>query len=86
MSKMDVGKITGIKRTIDSGGRVVIPKEIREMLNWNTGDDVEVNVTTKGVLISKIETGCANCGTSLNLVEFAGKYFCRTCLKEAAKL
>jgi AbrB family looped-hinge helix DNA binding protein len=38
------GTIDGMKTTIDSAGRVVIPKELRESLCLNGGDEVEITL------------------------------------------
>ena len=44
------------RKKIDDLGRVVIPKDIRKMLSIQNGEMLNVSVSEKGVLISKIET------------------------------
>lgn len=39
----------GIKKEIDNLGRLVIPKEMRELFNMN--GEVELIVTTEGILL-----------------------------------
>ena len=58
-------KIIGIKKEIDSLGRVVIPKDIRRLFNFEK--EVELIVTEDGVLIKNpeyklIKTKAANSG------------------------
>lgn len=44
------------RKKIDDLGRIVIPKDIRKMLFIRDGEMLNVSVSEKGVLISKIET------------------------------
>ena len=44
------------RKKIDDLGRIVIPKDIRKMLFIQDGEMLNVSVSEKGVLISKIET------------------------------
>jgi len=36
------GTINGMRTTIDSAGRIVVPKDLRVALNLNGGDEVEI--------------------------------------------
>ena len=47
-------KAVGIRKEIDRFGRLVIPKEIREM--YHLGSEAEILLTTDGVLIRPV--GC----------------------------
>lgn len=44
------------RKKIDDLGRIVIPKDIRKMLFIQDGETLNVSVSEKGVLISKMET------------------------------
>ena len=46
-------KSTGIMRRIDDLGRVVIPREIRRMLNLQEGDPLELFVADEMVCLQK---------------------------------
>lgn len=46
-------KSTGISRKIDELGRIVIPKEIRNNLNINVDDSVEIYIEDKKVILEK---------------------------------
>ena len=43
----------GIIRKVDDLGRIVIPKEIRSFFHIGINDEVEIAVTTDGILLKK---------------------------------
>ena len=43
----------GIHKKIDSLGRIVLPKEIRDTYQLSNGDTVEIVPTENGILIKK---------------------------------
>lgn len=58
-------RTTGIVRSIDDLGRVIIPKSVRESLGIKEGDKFEVLVTKEGeVVFRKYEYECPTCGKS----------------------
>lgn len=46
-------KNTGITRKVDSLGRVVIPKELRDVLNIKQNDSLEIYVHPNGSIVLK---------------------------------
>lgn len=44
---------TGIVRKIDELGRIVLPKELRKYLNINTGDDFQITVNDKKIILER---------------------------------
>ncbi len=50
---MEIMKSTGIVRKVDELGRVVIPIELRRILNINTGDPVEIYVDEDIIILQK---------------------------------
>jgi AbrB family looped-hinge helix DNA binding protein len=46
-------KSVGIVRKIDELGRIVIPKEVRDVNGWNTGTPMEMFTTEDGLCIRK---------------------------------
>lgn len=42
-------------RVIDNLGRIVIPKEIRERLNINTKDKIEIKVEDNKIILTKLK-------------------------------
>ncbi len=54
MKQVDLGETKGIKRKIDDLGRVVLPKEFREVLNLNKKEKVEIYLLQEGIYIKKV--------------------------------
>ena len=46
-------KQTGIIRKIDDLGRIVLPKELRNSLNINSGDDFEITIDNNKIILEK---------------------------------
>ena len=44
-----------IIRKIDELGRIVIPKDIREMLSFQIRDNVEITVQSNAIILKKAE-------------------------------
>ena len=59
-------KSTGIVRKIDELGRIVIPKEIRNALNIQCNDDLEIYVDNYNIILKKYEK-------SGNLINYINK-------------
>lgn len=56
-------KATGMVRRIDNLGRIVIPKEIRRKLGFDTNESFEIFVNDQEqVVLSKYRPGCIFCG------------------------
>ncbi|MDD2954937.1 MAG: AbrB/MazE/SpoVT family DNA-binding domain-containing protein [Oscillospiraceae bacterium] len=79
-------KTTGMIRTIDKLGRVVIPSEYRKFLNINPDEEVEVILTSDGVLLRKFEPYCVLCGKKTALSEIGTSHLCRDCIEVAKRL
>lgn len=55
MNKPNVGETMGIIRHLDDLGRIVLPKEMRRQLKFNTGDAMEIFSLKDRVYIRKVE-------------------------------
>lgn len=77
--------IRGIVRSMDSVGRIVVPKEMRKALGINDGDDVEILYLNNSVVLKKHEISCKICGSSKNLIRYRDAYICRRCISELAE-
>ena len=67
---------SGIVRYLDPLGRIVIPKEIRDLLCFG----IKINNT---VILRKYKEGCIFCGNEKEVVKFEGE---GVCLKFRRKL
>ncbi len=79
-------RATGITRAIDQFGRVVLPSELRRVMNVAPGDVVEFYTDPGAIIIKKYEITCVFCSQADDLVEFEGKKVCPECLEKLKKL
>jgi len=77
-------KATGIVRKLDQLGRIVIPKEIRNVFDLKEADPVEIFVDESNIILRKYQPSCIFCNSeakdSNDIVEFGGKKVCKKCL------
>lgn len=78
-------KSTGIVRKIDELGRVVIPVELRRLLNLEVKDAVEIYTEADTIIFKKYEPACIFCGQARGTVSIKGKIVCKSCLEELKK-
>jgi transcriptional pleiotropic regulator of transition state genes len=76
-------KATGLPRRIDHLGRIVVPVEMRRMLEISPGDELEISVQGDSITLSRMRKGCVFCGTDQNLRTFRDKEICPNCASEA---
>lgn len=79
-------KSTGIVRKVDELGRVVIPKETRELLLINEGDSLEIFKDENEIILKKYSPGCTFCGNMKNIIQFKNVYICEKCIDNLKSL
>ena len=57
-------KATGIVRPIDNLGRIVLPIELRRIMNLNEKDLLEIFVEEDRIVLEKYQRTCIFCGSS----------------------
>ncbi|EPR10188.1 AbrB/MazE/SpoVT family DNA-binding domain-containing protein [Ruminiclostridium papyrosolvens] len=72
-------KSTGIVRRVDELGRIVIPKETRQVLSISERDSLEIFTDEDMILLKKYSPGCIFCNNVKNLTIYKGKYICEEC-------
>lgn len=72
-------KSTGMIRSVDELGRIVLPKSIRKSLSINDRDELEIFVDGNRIVLQKYEVGCIFCNHAEGLVIFNGKHVCARC-------
>ncbi|MGE5599264.1 MAG: AbrB/MazE/SpoVT family DNA-binding domain-containing protein [Bacteroidota bacterium] len=75
---------SGIVRHLDDLGRIVIPKETRNLLGLRDHDPLEIMLDEDGLVLRRFAPGCLFCGASTT-VSFKGKNVCRRCLADARR-
>lgn len=81
--KSDGAKSTGVMRKVDQLGRVVIPKELRTVLDIEDNKDLlEIYVEGDKIILKKFVAGCTFCGKEGVVSKFKDKLICSDCIKE----
>ena len=75
-----------VSRKIDELGRVVLPVELRKLLDWDTSDTLSVTLNETGdsavLKLSEKYRGakCVFCGAAEEAVKFNNRGICNACL------
>ena len=75
-------KDVGIIRKIDTLGRIVIPKELRNYLNYNTSTKLEIRLRGRTLMIQEAAGQCLFCGATDNVIEHKDGCICKDCIDE----
>ena len=75
-------KSTGIVRKVDQLGRIVLPIELRRVLDIKEFAPVEIYTEGDSIILKKYAPDCLFCGNGDNVVDFKGKHVCKICLKD----
>ena len=78
-------KNTGIIRTIDNMGRIVIPKELRRQFDMPEDTAVEIFTDGEHIILKRYEPTCTFCGNESGLLPYKGKLLCPDCIAELKK-
>ena len=73
-------KATGIVRRVDELGRVVLPSEIRQVMNIEPKDALEIYTEEGRIILQKYHYVCTFCQSKEDLVIFQEKRLCADCL------
>ena len=73
-------KSTGVVRKVDELGRIVLPIEIRKILDIKQKDAVEIFTDNDRIVLQKYQPACIFCDSSSNVISFEGKRICEECL------
>lgn len=75
----------GMKRALDSMGRVVIPADIRRRLDIAVNDELDFYLEEDRIILKKHRSSCVFCGAGEELSEFMGRNVCRSCLEKLSR-
>ena len=75
-------KNTGIVRKVDELGRIVLPVEMRRVLDISEKDPLEIYVDGGCVILKKYQPSCVFCDSIRGLVEYKGKNVCSACIRK----
>ncbi len=79
-------KSTGIVRPVDSLGRIVLPIELRRVLNIDKDAALEVYVDNDAIVLKKYQPACIFCGSGDHVEQYHGRNICGECRAAIAAL
>ena len=74
-------KSTGVVRKVDELGRIVLPIEIRKVLDIKQKDAIEIFTDEDKIILQKYQPACIFCDNVDDVVYFNGKRVCAECIK-----
>jgi transcriptional pleiotropic regulator of transition state genes len=75
----------GMTRRIDALGRIVVPAELRRVLEIGVGDLLDIRVENGHVVLAKVEKACVFCGSDESLRPYHEKVVCAGCVERLAR-
>ena len=78
-------KATGVIRSLDQLGRIVIPIELRRVLDIAIGDGLEFYSDENTIVLKKYEPACIFCNNAKDIKVYRGKNVCGECYSELKK-
>lgn len=78
-------KSTGVVRKVDELGRIVLPIELRRILDIEVKDALEIFTEGDQIILRKYQPACIFCGEANDMTNFKGKNICEHCLKQLKK-
>lgn len=78
-------KSTGIIRKVDDLGRIVLPIELRRILDIAERDELEIFMENDRIILQKFEPACVFCDSDRGLVSYKGKNICQECVRKIAE-
>jgi len=78
-------KATGVVRSVDDLGRVVLPVALRRERGIEPKDALEIYVEGEDIILQKYKPRCVFCAENEDLMEFKGKLVCHACAKGIGK-
>ena len=75
-------KSTGMVRKVDELGRIVLPAEIRQSMDINVRDALEIFTDDGRIILQKYQPACIFCNNADNVIYFNNKRICRECLEQ----
>lgn len=75
-------KSTGMLRKVDELGRIVLPAEIRQSMEIQNRDALEIFTDEDRIILRKYRPGCTFCDGMDGIVLFGDKRICAACLEK----
>ena len=75
----------GMTRRIDALGRIVVPAELRRILEIRVGDLLDIRVEDGRVVLAKVEQACIFCRSVESLRPYEDKLVCDECVERLSR-
>ena len=75
-------KSTGVVRKVDELGRIVLPISIRQTMDINEKDPLEIFTDDNRIILQKYHPACVFCNNADRIVYFNYKRICQDCLEK----
>jgi transcriptional pleiotropic regulator of transition state genes len=79
-------KSTGVVRKVDELGRIVLPKALREIMDIQEKDPLEIFTDNNRIILQKYHPACEFCNNADNVVYFGEKRICRECIDKIKEM
>lgn len=79
-------KSTGIVRKIDDLGRIVLPIELRRVLDIDKDASLEIYVDDESIVLKKYQPACIFCGNAEGVQQYQGRNICACCRSSIASM
>lgn len=79
-------KSTGIVRKIDHLGRIVLPIELRRVLEIDKDSALEIYVENDTIILRKYEPTCIFCKSSEGVKQYKDRNICAACRQKIGNL
>jgi transcriptional pleiotropic regulator of transition state genes len=73
-------------RKLDELGRIVLPIDIRRLLNLQDRDSIEIYVSSDGIVLRKYQPTCVFCGETEKVKLVHDKLVCKHCIRDLKSL
>lgn len=75
-------KSTGMVRKVDELGRLVLPSEIRQTMDIQPRDSMEIFTDEDRIILQKYQPACIFCSNADNITIFQGRRVCLACIEK----
>ena len=79
-------KTSGIVRKVDELGRIVLPVEMRRLLNISEKDALEISLENEAIVVRKHHSECVFCNSVRDVQEFKGRNICAEYIKKIKEI
>ena len=73
-------------RKVDELGRIVLPAEIRQSMDINVRDALEIFTDEGRIILQKYQPSCIFCSNADQVIYYNGKRICKECLENIKRL